>query len=288
MTLFAGSVLFAGGVLFARDADAEQLRLRSGQVLEAAEVEVRADGFRVRIEKDGASSFVDLPFDRFPPKTALRLFDRHTDPSDGRRRLQSGEIALGLGLAQEATRRFEKAAALDPALKTAAAAGVASVQRFRAQAQFQEIEDRLRASSYPTAERAALEALLTGEHASALTPALRKRIGILIELAKRIVEREDERKAKKAAAPPPKKKPEKEAEPAPPPTPPDRGRTNVPGRRTYADQRYRSRRGPRPAPPRVPGAERPRSPASGGAARGSSARGSSTPGGGTAGGGLAR
>jgi hypothetical protein len=248
----------------ARSADAESLRLRSGQVLQAESVEVLDTGFRVELRSADQTTFVEFPFDRFAPKAALKIFDRHTEALDPRRKLQGAELALSLGLLEEAKRRYTRAATLDPAFAPDAEAGLMRVQQAEAQASFDKLEERLRKSPYPRTEVEDLKALLVGPHAGVLSDATRLRIQLLIDLGTRMMATEDARRAKegKKPVPPPadpKKKGRDEGDGRPPPP----TASGTPGRRTYADERYRSRRGPRPAPPKVPGAGRPPSAASG-------------------------
>ena len=278
-------------LLCSQVADAETLRLRSGKTIEAEAVEVGDTSVRVRVTKEGVSSWIELAFDKFTPKGALRVFDRHTNPDDAWRRLQSAKLALKMGLVEEARRRFEEAATLSPGLEAEKEAGLAAIEKFHAQSIFEDLEARLRKSRYPTKELKALQDLLVGEHAGVLTASMRLRIKLLIHLAKQRIATEDARKKKKAGGgvPPPKKP--GGADPVPPPTPPSPPEQagGVPERRTYADQRYRSRRGPRPAPPRVPGAQRPPSAAggqpSGGLGQGLGGGGRSSGGGGRSSGG---
>jgi hypothetical protein len=257
--------------------------LASGQKLKVESVEILEGRFRVRVEKDGTSAFVELPFGRFSPKQVLSIVDRHSEKGNAQQKLKSAQIALGLGLTAEARGRFEEAVQLDPTLRADSDAGLAAVEGQEATSQFKDLEASLRKSKDPSVELAELKALLTGPFAGVLSPAQRLRIKMLIHLAKTMVERAAERAAKKAAkdAGAPDKKPKADKDDDPPP--PQRSGA-VPAPRTYADERYRARRGGRPARPNVPGANRPPSAASG---RPSGAGGRSTGGGGGAGGGSA-
>lgn len=253
--LFAliSGVIAALALLSAEQAQADSIRLRSGQLLEVESVEVREDGLRVSIKKNGETAIVDFPFDRFKPETLLKIVDRQLDPDSGAQRLRSARIALKVGLLKQAKQRFEQAAKLDAALTEACEAGLLEIEQHGAAKALKRLENELRKTKKPSEVLKKLEALLTGPFANALTNAQRLRIRMLIRLAKQMIKRDEEREANKKDPPPP---------PADKPAggsgdPPPEGTSSAPGGRTYYDERYRSRRPGRRAPPPLPGADRP-------------------------------
>ena len=267
VALPATLALFASG----KEARADTIRLRSGQVIVAEAVEVLDGRFRVRVEHEGTVSQVDLAFELFKPKTMLRVFDRYTDKMDPQRKLESAKLALRFGLPEEAKLRFRQAAQMDAGLEADSEAGLLEIGKQEATKALLDLETRLRKNKNPVAELAALEALLTGPHAGALSDIQRKRVRILIRLAKQVIAREEARKAKKDKKPAPAKKADDDDDQ------PDVGDPTTGRGRTYADERYRSRAPHRRSGPNVPGATRPPSGASGGSGGAGTPGGRSTP-----------
>ena len=254
--------LLAAGLLPCLDAgsaQADTIRLKTGRTLEVEALEVREGRFLVTLQQDGAPVQVEFAFEQFAPRTVLSIYDRYTDTRDVDQRLRGAWIALEVGLLQEAERRFRDAQMLDPTRSDDVEEGIEAL-RFAAAAQaFQELEDRLRAGKDPEAVHEALEALLVGPHALYLSVAQLRRIEVLSRLARQLAERAEARKAQERKKNEPRKRPPDPTpdDPPPPPRPPGdtEGGTRPPG--SYADERWRERRGPRPAPPVVPGRERP-------------------------------
>ena len=291
--LLLPAVLVALAPLPGDSAYADTIRLRSGQVLEVEAVEVLDGRFRLRMHKDGETVHVDLAFERLEPAYLLKVFDRYTDPKNAEQRLHSAQVALKFGLSKEAKRRFKQAAALNEKLLPQSEEGLLGVEKLEAAKALKKLEDRLRKGKGKKpatrikeleAVLAKLEGLLTGPFAGVLSAVQRLRIKVLINHAKKRIKREKERLAKKA---PPPKKPGDDADED---DEPERESGGVPERRTYEDDRYRDRRGPRPQPPKVPGAERPPLQGGGGGGtaggpKGGGSTGGSSPGGGLPGGG---
>jgi len=279
-------LLWALAAFSAAGAEADTIRLRSGQVLEVASVEVLEDGLRLGIKKDGEVTQVDLGFDRLEPKYLLKVLDRYVDPDSASQRLLTARVALQVGLLEQAKQRFQQALQLDAALKEVCEAGLLEVEKQGAAKVLKRLEDRLRKTKEPKAVLKRLEAFLAGPYADVLTEVQRQRINLLIRLARRMVLRDEEREAAKVnpPAPVPPGKAGGTAGDGTPPT--EEGSGSVPGGRTYFDERWRARRGPRRAPPSLPGANRP-APRNGSGGASSPSGGRGAPSGGAQGAGAA-
>lgn len=256
-------LLLAAGLLVAipaQRAHADTIRLRDGTVLTAAGAEVLDGRIRVLTLQDGAVVPVEFPFGRFAPRTVLKLLDKTTDQTDAKQRLRGARIAIEIGLPEEARKRFRAAARIDPALKAEADQGLDELRFAEATRAFTELEQQLREGKDPEKVHAALDELVIGPHALYLSVSQLKRIAMLSKLAKRLADRADGRKADADKKNKPRKPERKPAKPPVPDKPPPRRDTDVspyaPG--SYADERWRKRRGDRlRPPPNVPGRERP-------------------------------
>ena len=255
-------LLLTAGLLMAlpATAEADTIRLRDGTVLSTDRVEVLDGRIRVHTQQEGASVPVEFPFGRFAPRSVLKLLDKTTDQTDARQRLRGARIALQVGLPKEARRRFRDAARLDPALKAEADQGLDELSFAEATQAFTQLEQQLRKGKDPRKVHAALEELVIGPHALYLSVAQLKRIAMLTQLAKRLADRAAGRKADADKKHKPRKpeKPQKPARPDRPP-PPRRDTDASPfAPESYADERWRKRRGERPRnPPKIPGRARP-------------------------------
>ncbi len=260
LLLVALLAVSAAGIA-ASPAYAETIRLRDGTVLEAESIEFLDGRIRLRIVRDDAATPVEFAFSRFTPRTVLKLYDRSTDTTDARQRLRGARIAIELGLPKEARKRFQDAQRLDPALKSEVEQGLDEIRFAEATRAFLQLEERLRKGKDPVKALAALEQLVVGPHALYLSVAQLKRIEVLTKLARQLAERDAARKAKKdkKRKPKPGKEPRRGRKPRdrkPPPKRDTEASPYAPG--SYADKRWRERHGPRrPAPPVVPGRERP-------------------------------
>lgn len=302
-SLLLAPLLLAAGLLAgvaAPPAWADTIRLRSGESLEVDAVEVLEDRVRVTMQREGQAVRVEFKFEKFTPRTVLKLFDRGNEADDARACLGGARLALRVGLPKEARRRFRKAAKLDPALVPEVDQGLQEVRFAEATQAFKRLEERLRKGKDPAVVHEALEALLVGPHAMFLTVAQIRRIEVLSKLAQRLAERAAAKKAaadkKKKPKKPPAKPPKKPGAPDRPPPPRDtEASPYAPG--SYADKRWRERHPGRrgPAAGDLPGRQRPPlQGGGGGASRGgrssgggarSGGQGSGPPSGGRSGGG---
>lgn len=189
LAAIAGCVL---ALCRARPALAETLRLRSGRALRVDEVRVRERALSLTLRTDGGVVRMDLPFERFDPRSLLAALDRHLPAGDAAARLRTARLALELDLRGEAALRFHQAAALDPALASERDAGLAVIRALEAADALVDLETRLRGGADPRGVLALASALLEGPHRASLTPVQVLRVRVLAGLARGLVQRQGE------------------------------------------------------------------------------------------------
>ena len=204
------ALLTALAALGSPPAHAESLRLRSGRSVEVASVRVEADRLDATVVRDGVASRVAFPFSSLDPTEVLRFLDADA-PGDGRARLRSARFALAQGQREGAAMRFLQAAALDPTLAPQRDAGLAQIRRAEAVDGVDDLEGRVRRGVDPRGAALLAAAILDSVHAAELTVAERRRVEVLGALARKLLQRETERRllaeaklaaTEKAPAPP--------------------------------------------------------------------------------------
>jgi hypothetical protein len=122
-------VLASAAVALARPAAAEEVLLASGTRYDATEVVLVGEAqVRFTFRVGSGTATVTMPWERLDPWSAFALRAARTASGDARGQAALARFALERGLPQEATRRWEKAAALDPALAAERDAGLVAVR----------------------------------------------------------------------------------------------------------------------------------------------------------------
>ncbi len=189
-SLLAAAIVAAAGA-FAPSAAAEEVVFASGARYQATDVQI-LDGGQVRVTYRiaGGSATLTVPWDRLDPWSALAIRSARVDPKDAKGQAALGRFALERGLFVEATRRFRKAADLDPALAAERDAGLADVRDAQLSATLDGALADLRRGRGDLALSTAKDVL----RGAAAGTGVQQRAQSLVDLASSVAERDRARK----------------------------------------------------------------------------------------------